>query len=142
MAMMIGRYAVEAVLKRINDAKIVKTTKDNVTQYIRAYKYEKGAEETGEYIAVNSLPFTHGSRNIETGVVNINVHVPQLASGGIPTQRLDEICDEVIALFPKDTFIGGAYFNYFCDSRPMADNDETYFVNLQIKVTYNDIKTE
>ena len=74
--------------------------------------------------------------------MNVNVHVPQLASGGIPTQRLDAICDKVIALFPKDTIINGAYFNYFCDSRPILDNDETYYVNLQIKVTYNDIQTE
>ena len=142
MAMMIGRYAVEAVLKRINDAKIAKTTTTDATQYIRAYKYEKRADENGEYIAVNSLPFIHGSHNIETGIVNINVHVPQLESGGIPTQRLDVICDKVIALFPKDTIINGAYFNYFCDSRPTLDNDETYYVNLQIKVTYKDIQTE
>lgn len=142
MALMTGRYAVEAVLKRINDAKIAKATATNATQYIRAYKYEKGTKENGEYIAVNSLPFIHGSHNIETGIVNVNVHVPQLASGGIPTLRLDAICDKVIALFPKDTIINGAYFNYFCDSRPISDNDETYYVNLQIKVTYNDTQTE
>lgn len=142
MAMMLGRYAVESVLKRINEAKIIKTSNASLRQYIRAYKYEKGTDETGEYIAVNSLPFTHGTNNIESGVVNINVHVPQLASEGIPTQRLDEICEEIIALFPKDTLINGAYYNYFCDSRPISDNDETYFVNLQIKVTYLDNKTE
>lgn len=140
--MMTGRYAVEAVLKRINDAKIAKTTATNATRYIRAYKYKKGAKEYGEYIAVNSLPFIHGSHNIETGIVNVNVHVTQLASGGIPTSRLEAICGKVISLFPKDTNINGAYFNYFCDSRPTLDNDETYYVNLQIKVTYKDIQTE
>lgn len=144
MALMLGNAAVEAVLKRINAAKIEKSTTDTkTTQYIRAYKYEKGTKETGEYIAVNHLPFTHGRANtVAQGVVNVNVHVPILKSGELPTKRLSEICTEVINLFPDDTFIDGAYYDFYADSRPTLDNDETYYVNLQIQVTYNNLHTE
>lgn len=142
---MLGSKAVTEVLKRINAAKIKKTTlsTDAEQQFIRAYKYEKGEKETGEYIAVNHLPFTHGQgRNVETGTVNVNVHVPILKSNVVPTKRLEELCAQLIALFPEDTYIDGAYYSYYCDSRPMLDNDETYFVNLQIEVTYNNLHSE
>lgn len=141
---MLGNTAVEAVLKRINAAKIEKSTADaTTTQYIRVYKYEKGTKETGEYIAVNHLPFTHGrNNNVAQGTVNVNVHVPVLKSGELPTKRLAEICTKVIGLFPDDTFIDGAYYEFYADSRPTADNDETYYVNLQIQVTYNNLHGE
>lgn len=140
MALMLGNKAVTAVLQRINAAKIPKSGTEK--QFIRAYKYEKGEKETGEYIGVNHLPFTHGSENVGKGTVNVNVHVPKLKSGGVPTQRLEEICTKVIELFPQDTFISGAYYSFYCDSRPMEDNDETYFVNLQIRVVYNNLQCE
>lgn len=139
MAMMLGSMAVTAVANRINAAKLVKTGAAN--QYIRAYKYEKGEKETGEYIAVNHLPFTH-TKDVEDGVVNVNVHVPKLKSSEVPTLRLEKLCNEVIALFPKDTYINGSYYSFSTDSRPMLDNDDTYFVNLQIQVTYNNLHTE
>lgn len=143
MALMLGNKAVEQVVMRINCAKIPKVTSTFVDQYIRAYKYEKGEKEKGEYIAVNHLPFTHGqSRNIEEGTVNVNVHVPKLKSGEVPTKRLEEICQKVIELFPDDLYIEGAFYNFYCDSRPTLDNDDTYFVNLQIQVTYNNLHTE
>lgn len=138
---MLGNMAVEQVVMRINNAKLQKKASENA--FIRAYKYEKGEKENDEYIAVNHLPFTHGQgRNIEEGTVNVNVHVPKLKSGEVPTKRLDELCRKVIALFPDDLYIEGAYFNFYCDSRPMLDNDDTYFVNLQIQVTYNNLHTE
>lgn len=142
---MLGSKAVTEVLKRINAAKIKKTkaASDTEVQFIRAYKYEKGEKETGEYIVVNHLPFTHGQgRNVENGTVNVNVHVPVLKSGIVPTKRLEELCAQVIELFPEDTYINGAYYSYYCDSRPMLDNDETYFVNLQIEVIYNNLQGE
>lgn len=142
---MLGNKAVVEVLKRINAAKIVKETTDTTSaapQYIRAYKYEKGVKETGEYIAVNHLPFTHGRGNIAEGIVNVNVHVPVLKSGEVPTKRLESLCEQVTALFPDDTYISGAYYNFYADSRPTLDNDETYYVNLQIQVTYNNLHSE
>lgn len=142
---MLGSKAVTEVLKRINAARIVKYTADTtsgVTQHIRAYKYEKGTNENGEYVAVNHLPFTHGRNNVVDGIVNVNVHVPVLRSGEVPTKRLEELCCRIICLFPKNTYIDGAYYNFYADSRPTLDNDETYYVNLQIQVTYNNINTE
>lgn len=142
---MLGSKAVVEVLKRINAAKIIKTVGDGkvTPQYIRAYKYEKGTKETGEYIAVNHLPFAHGGRdNIAEGIVNVNVHVPILKSNEVPTKRLEDICEQVVALFPRDTYLNGAYYNFYTDSRPTLDNDETYYVNLQIQVMYNNINTE
>lgn len=139
MALMLGSMAVTAVANRINAAKLVKTGADK--QYIRAYKYEKGEKETGEYIAVNHLPFTH-SKNIEDGIVNINVHVPKLKSGEVPTKRLEELCNEVIALFPKNTYIKGSYYSFSTDSRPILDNDDTYYTNLQIEVVFDNQQTE
>lgn len=140
---MLGSRAVIEVLKRINSACIVKTAEDSVvTQYIRAYKYEKGKNESGEYIVVNHLPFTHGRGNVMTGIVNVNVHVPVLRSGEVPTKRLECLCEEVISLFQTDTYLNGAYYSFYADSRPTLDNDETYYVNLQIEVTYNNIRIE
>lgn len=137
--MMLGSMAVTAVANRINAAKLVKTGAAN--QYIRAYKYEKGEKETGEYIAVNHLPFTH-AKDIEDGVVNVNVHVPKLKSGEVPTLRLETLCNEVIALFPRDTYINGSYYSFSTDSRPMLDNDDTYYTNLQIKVVFGNQQSE
>lgn len=142
---MLGSKAVTEVLKRINAAKIKKTmvATETAQQYIRAYKYEKGEKEKGEYIAVNHLPFTHGqSKNVESGTINVNVHVPMLKSGAVPTKRLEELCSQMIELFPNDTYLNGAFYSYYCDSRPMLDNDETYYVNLQIEVIYNNLHGE
>lgn len=143
MGVMLGNKAVETVLRQINAAKIKKTTTSETTQYIRAYKYEKGTKETGEYIAVNHLPFTHGwGKNVGEGTVNVNVHVPILKSGEVPTARLSEICNKVVELFAIEVYIDGAYYSFFADSRPVLDNDETYYVNLQIKVIYNNLQSE
>lgn len=146
MAMMFGAKAVEAVVKRINSAKIVKDNgrdANGATRYIRAYKYEKDSDESGEYIAVNHLPFTHAhGKAVEEGTLNVNVHVPTLKSGRPHLKRIESLCYEVLELFPNDTYMDGAYYNFFCDSRPIKDNDETYFVNLQIHVTYNNLNGE
>lgn len=143
MALMMGEKAVSFVVKRINTANIKCVAEVGGEAYIRAYKYEKGDKTRGEYITVNHLPFTHGQgSNIGTGIVNINVHVPQLKSGGVPTKRLQEVVSVVVDLFPQDLYGEGAYYGFYCDSRPTLDNDETYFVNLQIRVTYNNLQTE
>lgn len=141
---MLGDIAVEAIVKLINDAKIEKSSNStDLVKFIRAYKYEKGDKEKGEYIAVNHLPFTHGqNRNIENGIVNVNIHVPQMKSGGVPTKRLKELVYKILCLFPDDLYINGAYYNFYADSRPTLDNDETYYVNLQIQVTYNNLQEE
>lgn len=146
MALMLGSKAVNVLVSLLNKQKIEKhDANDNVLKmrYIRTYPYEKDKSEDGEYICVNFLPFTHNrSKEIEDGTININVHVPTNKDGGIPQKRLADICDIIIALFVDELYIGGAYYSFYCDSRPMEDNDNTYFVNLQIIVTYNNLHTE
>ena len=131
---MLGDKAVTAVVMRINGAKIER--RDGGT--IRAYKYEKGKDEDSEYIAVNHLPFIN-SYEVEDGIVNVNVHIPKTATNEPNTKRLGAVCNEVILLFPNDTNIDGVDYSYYCDSRPVLDNDGTYYVNIKIKVRYTNI---
>ena len=102
------------------------------------FKYEKEDGYSGEYIAVNSLPFVHRGA-IEICTVNVNVHVPKLKTNQPNTSRLAAIVKEVVKLFPTDddygVFLNGAYFRFFADSRPVADKDDTYYVNIELDCT-------
>lgn len=146
MALMLGSKAVDAVVSLLNTQKIQKRdSNDEVikNRYVRTYPYEKDKSENGEYICVNFLPFEHGqSKEIENGTININVHVPTNNDGSMPKKRLEYICSEVVTLFSEELYIDGAYYQFYCDSRPMADNDNTYFVNLELIVTYNNLHSE
>lgn len=133
---MIGNTAVTQVVKRINDAKIAYGDTS-----IRAYKYDKGSDVSGEYIAVNNLPFLHEGI-INEGTVNINIHVPEQPTGEPNTKRLAVLEESIIGLFPDDIYIGGAFYNFYCDSRPVLDNDKTYYVNLKISVRFSNLGTE
>ncbi len=102
------------------------------------FKYEKAEGYSGEYIAVNSLPFVHRDA-IEVCTVNVNVHVPKLKNNQPNTSRLAAIVNEVVKLFPTDDdygiFLSGAYFRFFADSRPVPDKDDTYYVNIELDCT-------
>lgn len=99
------------------------------------FKYEKENGYSGDYIAVNSLPFIHRDA-VDTCTVNVNIHVPQLKSGQPNTSRLSHLVNEVVNLFPIDDdygiFLNGAYFRFFADSRPTPDKDDTYYVNIEL----------
>lgn len=139
MSVMLGDMAVTAVVKYINGQRIGSPVKDDELGRccvpLVAYKYEKPEKIKGEYIAVNHLPFIH--RNVVgEGVVNINIHVPKLKSGLPNTKRLAKLVQTIVNLFPEDKTMGNAYYEFLSDSRPTPDNDDTYFVNIQINVTF------
>lgn len=133
---MTGLQAVTAVAKHILNANpSVFGDKEG-----RVFKYEKEKGYSGEYIAVNNLPFVHGKVS-QTATVNVNVHVPALASEVPNTKRLTAIAKEVIELFDYTDGIklDGAWFKFFSDSRPTPDNDGTFYVNIEIDCTYEDV---
>lgn len=132
---MTGDMAVVSVLKRINSVNIP-TTGENAS--IAVFKYDKAERFHGEYIAINHLPFVC-ENVIEHGIVNVNVHVPKLNTNEADTKRLGVLCNIIRDLFPADTYINGAYYSYYCDSRPTLDNDETYYINLKIRVEYSNL---
>ncbi len=111
----------------------------------KIFKYEK--DETysgGEYIAVNNLPFPH--RYIaQSSTVNINIHVPKNVKTGEPdTKRLGQLVNAIRPLFEYDdgVCLNGAYFRFASDSRPVLDNDGTYYVNLAIECLYGNTTTK
>lgn len=128
---MLGNDAVEEVVKLLNATPL--------TDFLgRAYYYEKEDGIDGEYIVVNHLPFVHED-GLGTGAVNINIHVPELKSNMPNSARLAILAREVADLFPKNTYINGAYYEFFADSRPVKDADDTHYVNLELKVTFNNL---
>lgn len=125
---MLGDRAVTSVVQHINGELGSPT----------AYKYERPQGTTGEYIAVNHLPFVHRGE-VEDGIVNINIHVPTLKQGLPDVARLQQLAISVVNLFPKDTYLDGAYYEFYSDSRPTKDDDNTYYINLQMQVIFNDL---
>lgn len=141
MSVMLGDMAVTAVVKYINSQHIASATKSSATSHCQclvAYKYEKPEKIKGEYIAVNHLPFVH-RYVVGEGVVNINIHVPKLKSGLPNTKRLAQLSETVVALFPEGTYLDKAFYEFLSDSRPTPDSDDTYYVNIQLNVIFNNL---
>lgn len=132
MSVMLGDIAVEEVVVLLNNTALPCFEG-------RAYKYEKKEKVSGEYIAVNHLPFVHRGK-VEEGTVNVNIHVPKTRTNEPDTKRLRTLATAVAELFPGNTYINGAYYEFYADSRPVLDGDGTYYVNLQLNVTFNDLQ--
>ncbi len=137
---MYGEEAVVAVMREITTLQL--------PNFEGAFcKYERPEGTKGEYIAVNHLPFVYDTA-IENGIVNVNVHVPKLRNNEIPSLRLFQLWKPIAEHFeaseeegrPYGRFLDGAYFEFSTHSRPTPDGDGTYYVNLQIKVTFNNLK--
>ena len=117
---------------------------------IKVFKYEKQTGFNGEYLVVNSLPFIFGSALNFQGALNLNIHIPNLGSGDSDSKRLCEVSDMIHKLIPSslDTEdaesleINGVYYEIESDSNPMSDKDNTHFINMVIKVTFNALKTQ
>lgn len=109
----------------------------------KVFKYEKEKGYSGEYIAVNNLPFVH-DQSVQSCTVNVNCHVPKQPKTEQPnTKRLEQLVTAVAALFDVSedgAYIGGAYYKYACDSRPVLDNDDTYYCNIEIECTFDNLK--
>ena len=129
--MMLGDKAVSAIYRLFNsNIKKLDIEKGHI------YKYERPEKHTGEYIAINHLPFVNIGI-IQEGVVNVNVHIPRTENNLPNTKRLGVLCQNIIDLLPQETYMNGAYFSLYSDSRPTADNDNTYYINLKFNVKYN-----
>jgi hypothetical protein len=104
------------------------------------FKYEIPKKSSlNEYVVINHLPFVQQD-TINEGVVNVNIHVKRTASDEPNTRRLKTIAKNILVFFEKDTYLDGAYFEFYSDSRPTPDNDNTYYINLKFNVTYNNLK--
>jgi len=136
---MYGDEAVTAVLKEIQSLQL--------PNFNGALCRDKRAEGvTGEYIVVIHLPFVYDTE-IENAVINVNVHVPKLTNNEIPSKRLSQLWHPIAEDFkaseekgqPYGKELDGAFFDFYSHSRPTLDNDDTYYINLQISVTFNNL---
>ena len=132
--MMLGDRAVSSIYRYLNaNLKNIGMAKGHI------FKYERPEKYSGEYISINHLPFVHRDV-VASGVININVHVPKTASNEPNTKRLCETCEKIVILFDDDVYINGAYFSFYCDSRPTPDNDDTYYINIKLNVVFNNLR--
>lgn len=104
------------------------------------FKYEIPKKSSlNEYVVINHLPFVQRD-TINEGVINVNIHVKRTASDEPDTRRLKTILKNILTFFVSDYYLEGAYFEFYSDSRPTPDNDNTYYINLKFNVTYNNLK--
>lgn len=104
------------------------------------FKYEIPKKSSlNEYVVINNLPFVQRD-TINEGVINVNIHVKRTASDEPDTRRLKTIVKNILTFFVSDYYLEGAYFEFYSDSRPTPDNDNTYYINLKFNVTYNNLK--
>lgn len=134
--MILGDDAVSAIWKYLNShLEEIGLSKERIFKYERPEKLAAGS-----YIVINHLPFVR--RNvIEVGVVNVNIHVPKTLSNEPNSKELLSYAKKILSLFDdKGTSLGGCIFEFYADSRPTRDNDNTYYVNIKFNVTYNNLK--
>ena len=104
------------------------------------FKYEIPKKSSlNEYVVINHVPFVQQD-TINEGVVNVNIHVKSTANDEPNTRRLITIAKNLLAFFEDNTYLEGAYFEFYSDSRPTPDNDNTYYINLKFNVTFNNLK--
>lgn len=133
--MMLGDDAVSAMYRLLR-----KESKSIGINELGVFKYEIPKKSSlNEYVVINHLPFVQQD-TINEGVVNVNIHVKRTASDEPNTRRLKTIAKNILVFFEKDTYLDGAYFEFYSDSRPTPDNDNTYYINLKFNVTYNNLK--
>lgn len=134
--MVLGDDAVSAAFRFLNANKdALKLGNGN-----RVFKYERPQTfDGGCYIVVNFLPFVYSDVICE-GTVNINVHVPKTATNEPNGKRLSKMSRQIAEWFREGLYLDGAYYELYSDSRPTPDNDDTYYVNIKLNVTYNNLK--
>lgn len=110
------------------------------------YKFRKTTDYKGEYLVVNYLPFAYGGKSLnDYNRLNVNIHVPALDNGDIPTVRLTELKSQIERLIPYDCaeetcetlVLNGVSYTIDNVSQPMEDDDVTWFLNIVLKVTFN-----
>lgn len=132
---MLGDDAVSAMYRLLR-----KESKSIGINELGVFKYEIPKKSSlNEYVVINHLPFVQQD-TINEGVVNVNIHVKRTVSDEPNTRRLKTIAKNILVFFEKNTYLDGAYFEFYSDSRPTPDNDNTYYINLKFNVTYNNLK--
>lgn len=132
---MLGDDAVSAMYRLLR-----KESKNIGINKLGVFKYEIPKKSSlNEYVVINHLPFVQQD-TINEGVVNVNIHVKRTVSDEPNTRRLKTIAKNILVFFEKNTYLDGAYFEFYSDSRPTPDNDNTYYFNLKFNVTYNNLK--
>lgn len=133
--MMFGDKAVSAMYRFVKSS-IAAADEGKVP----VYKYERPKKLAAkEYIVINHLPFVNNG-SVGEGVVNVNIHTAQTASGEPNAKRLIALASAILSQMDSDTYLDGAYFEYYCDSRPTQDNDETYYMNIKFNVEFNNLR--
>ncbi len=133
--MMLGDDAVSAMYRLLK-----KESKSIGINGLGVFKYEVPKKSSlDEYVVINHLPFVQ-QETINEGIVNVNIHVKRTASDEPNTRRLKTIVKNILVFFEDSTYLDGAYFEFYSDSRPTPDNDNTYYINLKFNVTYNNLK--
>lgn len=133
--MMLGDDAVSAMYRLLK-----KESKRIGINELGVFKYEIPQKSSlTEYVVINHLPFVQ-QYTINEGIVNVNIHVRRTASDEPNTRRLKTIAKNILVFFKDNTYLDGAYFEFYSDSRPTPDNDNTYYINLKFNVTYNNLK--
>lgn len=115
---------------------------------IEIFKFKKPTNYALPYICLNYLPINYGQWVNSTGVVNVNIHVPDLESELPDTKKLQEIAERVMGLIPKrnstteddeaELIINHHWYYLEADSNCIGDNDKTHFINLRIQVTFTE----
>ena len=133
--MMLGDDAVSAMYRLLK-----KESKRIGINELGVFKYEIPKKSSlTEYVVINHLTFVQ-QYTINEGIVNVNIHVRRTASDEPNTRRLKTIAKNILVFFKDNTYLDGAYFEFYSDSRPTPDNDNTYYINLKFNVTYNNLK--
>lgn len=134
--MVLGDEAVTEMYKYL-DAKV----EDLGVEKGRIYRYERPEKiDRVSYIAINHLPFVRRDV-IEEGIINVNVHVPKTSSNMPNSVKLQSIARAIVAPFDdNDLRLGKFIFEFYADSRPTLDNDDTYYINLKFNVIFNNLK--
>ena len=115
---------------------------------VKVFKFEKTVGFNGEFVVVNHLPFVYGKAANDSNTLNVNIHVPKNESGNANIVRLTEIYSDICYHIPFDTeeeedvgvLIKGSYYAISSTSQPMEDSDDTYFLNVKVKIITNQIK--
>lgn len=108
----------------------------------RIFKYERPVKMPHvSYIAINHLPFVR-SDVVEEGTVNVNVHVPKTSTDMPDVAKLQSITEAIVTPFDKEEGLnlGKCIFEFYADSRPTLDNDDTYYINLKFNVIFCNLK--
>lgn len=112
----------------------------------KVFKFAKTANYEGEpYICINYLAIQYG-KWVNSCIVNVNVHQPNMSNGQPDTISLSNLSDKISRLIPKtnnqteddaqELILGGIRYEFDSDSNCMEDADNTYFINFRIKATF------